>query len=135
MWQRKAPSSTLGVVTAISIDIEKVSYVAILPKLCESCRNMKKLPLRIPLVIRHRSDLIIVILSIPALPQEWKQQELLTSLVYQKRIIDYITPLFMQMVTAGHILLSKIYMFQLNLLRRLNVSVTIKSVSVRGFVI
>ena len=43
--------------------------------------------------------------------------------------------LFMEMVTARHILLSKIYMFQLDLLRSLNMSVTIKNVLFRGFVI
>ena len=52
-----------------------------------------------------------------------------------KRSMDYITLLFMEMVTARHILLSKIYMIQVNLLRSLNVLVTIKNVSVRGFVI
>ena len=96
---------------------------------------MKKLTLLIPLVMRRGSYLIIVILIIPAVPLKWKQQELLTSLVYQKRSIDYSTSLFAEMVTARHILLSKIYMFQLNLLKRLNMSVTIKNESVRGFVI
>ena len=43
--------------------------------------------------------------------------------------------LFMEMVTARHILLSKIYMFQLDLLRSSNMSVTIKNVLFRGFVI
>ena len=52
-----------------------------------------------------------------------------------KRSMDYIALLFMEMVTARHILLSEIYMIQVNLLRSLNVSVTIKNVSVRGFVI
>ena len=81
------------------------------------------------------SDLIIKILIILALPLEWKQRELLRSLVHQKRNKDYITLLSMEMVTARHILLSKIYMAQVNLLKRFNLSVTIKNVSVRGFVI
>ena len=85
--------------------------------------------------MRHRSYLIIVILIVPALPLEWKQQELLRSLVHQKRSMDYITLLFMEMVTARHILLSKTYMVQVNLVRRSNVTVTIKNVSIRGFVI
>ena len=41
----------------------------------------------------------------------------------------------MEVATARHILLSKIYMFQVNLLKSLKVSVTIKNMSVRGFVI
>ena len=74
------------------------------------------------LVIRYGSYLIIVILIIPALTlsSEWKQQELLISLVHQKRNMDYITPLSMGMVTPKHILVSKIYMVQLNLLRSLS---------------
>ena len=95
----------------------------------------EKLPLLISLAVRHGSYLIIVILIIPALPLEWKQQELLRSLVHQKKSIDYITSFFMDMLTAWHILHSKIYMVQLNLSRSLNVSVTIKNVSVRGFII
>ena len=87
-------------------------------------QSMKKLPLLIPLVMRHGSYLIIVILIMPSL-----------LLVYQKRSMDYITFLFMEILTAGHILLSKIYMVQVNLLRSLNVSVTIKNVLGRGFVI
>ena len=126
--QRKSFSSTFGVVTTISIDSGKVLDVAALYKSCNGCTNMKKVPFLIPLVIRHGSYLIIVILIIPALPLEWKQQELLRSLVYQKRSMDYITLLFMEMVTARHILLSKIYMIQLNLLRSFNVLVTIKNV-------
>ena len=41
----------------------------------------------------------------------------------------------MEVATARHILLSKIYMVQVNLLKSLKVSVTIKNMSVRGFVI
>ena len=77
----------------------------------------------------------IAILIIAALHLEWKQQELLRSFVHHERSMDYITPLFVEMVTARHILLSKTYMVQLNLLRSLNVSVTFKNVSVQGFVI
>ena len=124
--------STLEVVTDISFSNGKVLDVVILSK---ECRNMKKLPLLILFVMIHISHLIIVILIRPALLLEWKQEELLISLVYQKRSIDYITLIFMETVTAKHILLSKIYMVQVNLLRILNVSVTIKNVSVRGFLI
>ena len=67
-WQRKGFSSTLWVVTAISIDSGKVLNVAILSKSCEGCTSMKKLPLLIPLVVRHGTYLITVILIIPALP-------------------------------------------------------------------
>ena len=118
--------------TDISFSNGKVLDVVILSK---ECRNMKKLPLLILFVMIHVSHLIIVILIRPALLLEWKQEELLISLVYQKRSIDYITLIFMETVTAKHILLSKIYMVQVNLLRILNVSVTIKNVSVRGFLI
>ena len=52
---------------------------------------MKKLSLLIPLVMRHGSYLLTVILFIPAVPLEWKQQELLRSLVYQRRNMEYIT--------------------------------------------
>ena len=68
-WQKKGFSSTLGVVKAISIDSGKV---------LES--------------MRHGTYLIIVILMIPALPLEWKQQELVRYLAHQKRSMDYITP-------------------------------------------
>ena len=86
-WQRKDFSSTLEVVTDISISNGKVLDVVILSK---ECRSMKKLPLLILFVMTSVSHLIIVILIIPALLLEWKQQELLISLVYQKRSIDYI---------------------------------------------
>ena len=86
-WQRKDFSSTLEVVTDISISNGKVLAVVILSK---ECRSMKKLPLLILFVMTSVSHLIIVILIIPALLLEWKQQELLISLVYQKRSIDYI---------------------------------------------
>ena len=134
-WQRKSFSSTYGVVIAISIYGGKILDVIILSKICKDCTSMKKLPLLIPLVMRHGSYLIILILFTPALPLEWKQQELLISLVHQKRSMEYITPLFMEMVIARLILLSKMYMVQLNLFRSLNMSVTIKDVSVRGVVI
>ena len=86
-WQRKDFSSTLEVVTDISISNGKVLDVVILSK---ECRSMKKLPLLILFVMTSVSHLIIVILIIPALLLEWKQQELLISLFYQKRSIDYI---------------------------------------------
>ena len=133
--QRIDFSSTVELVTAISIDNGRVLDVAILSKSCKGCTSMKKLPLLIPLVMRHGSYLIIIILIMPAPPLEWKQQELLRSLVHKKRSMDYHTHLFMEMVTAKHILLSKIYIVQVNLLRNLNVSVTTKNLSVRGFVI
>ena len=57
------------------------------------------------------------------------------SLSKEKYWLYYITRIFMEMVTAKHMLLSKIYMVQVNLLRILNVPVTIKNVSVRGFLI
>lgn len=41
-WQRKGFSSTLGVITAISVDIGKVLDVAILSKSCKGCTKMKK---------------------------------------------------------------------------------------------
>ena len=41
----------------------------------------------------------------------------------------------MEVATARHILLSQIYMVQVNLVKSLKVSVTIKNMSVRGFVI
>ena len=104
-WQRKGFSSILGAVTAISIDDGKVLDIAILFKSCKVCVSMKKLSLLIPLIMRHESYLIIVILTIPALRMEWKQQQLLRSLVHQKRSMDYITLLFIEMVTARHILL------------------------------
>ena len=53
----------------------------------------------------------------------------------EKPGLCYVTPLFMEIVMAKHILLSKIYVVQLNLLRHFNVSVTIKNVSIRGFMI
>ena len=42
-WQRKGFSSTLGVVTAISIDNGKVLNVAVLSKSCKGCTSMKKI--------------------------------------------------------------------------------------------
>ena len=42
-WQRKSFSSTLGVVTAISIDNGKVLNVAVLSKSCKGCTSMKKI--------------------------------------------------------------------------------------------
>ena len=113
-WHRKGFSPKLRVVRAISIDNGKVFDVAIIFKSCKGSTSMKKLPHLIPLVMRHESYLIIVILIMPALPLEWKQQELLRSLVDPKRSMDYITLLFMEMVTASHILLSKIYMIQVD---------------------
>ena len=83
--------------------------------------------------MRHGSYPIIVILITPVLPLEWKKQELLRSLVYQNKSMGYITFLLIKMVTARHILLP--HMLQANLLKNLNVSVIIKNVSVRGFVI
>ena len=111
-WQRKVFSPTLGIVTASSIHYRKVLDVAILFKSCKGWKSMKKLPLLIPLILRHGSYLIIVILIIAALPLEWKQQEKLRSLVHQKRSMDYITLLFMEIATARHILISKIYIVQ-----------------------
>ena len=87
---------------------------------------MKKMPLLMSLVTRHRSYLIIVILIIPALPLEWKQQELQKSLVHQKRSMDHIAAPIMVMKAVRHTLLSKIYKVQRKLLRSLVVSVTIK---------
>ena len=108
-WQRKGSSLTLGVVTSISIDSGKVLDVVILSKSYKGCTSMKKLSLLISLVMRHGSHLIIVILIVPALPLEWKRQELLRSLVHQKRSMNYITPLFIETVTARNIVLSKTY--------------------------
>ena len=54
-WKRKGFSSTLGVVTAISVDNGKVLDVAIISKSCKCCTSTKKLPLLIPFVMRHRS--------------------------------------------------------------------------------
>ena len=42
-WQRKGFSSTLGVITAISVDSGKVLDVAILSKTCKGCTQMKKI--------------------------------------------------------------------------------------------
>ena len=42
-WQRKGFSSTLGVVTAISVDTGKVLDVAILSKSCKGCTSMKRI--------------------------------------------------------------------------------------------
>ena len=42
-WQRKGFSSTLGVVTAISIDTGKVLDVSILSKSCKGCTSMAKI--------------------------------------------------------------------------------------------
>ena len=42
-WQRKGFSSTLGVVTAVSIDNGKVLNVAVLSKSCKGCTSMKKI--------------------------------------------------------------------------------------------
>ena len=106
--KRKGFSSTHRVVTAISIDSGKVLDVAVLSKSCKGCTSMNKWFLLITLIMRHGSYLIIVTLIIPALPLEWKQQELLRSLVHQKRNMDYITFLFMEMVTARHMLLWKV---------------------------
>ena len=105
------------------------------PNHAKTAHIRKKLPLLIPLVMRHGSYFIIVMLIMPALPLEWKQPGQLRSLVHQKRRMDYITLPIMGIMTARHILLSKIYMVQTNLLKSLNVSITIKKVSVRGFVI
>ena len=49
-WHRKGFSSTLGIVTAISIDRGKVLDVAILSQSCIGYTSMKKLSLLIPLV-------------------------------------------------------------------------------------
>ena len=68
--QRIDFSSTVGLVTAISIDNGRVLDVAILSKSCKGCTSMKKLPLLIPLVMRHGSYLIIINLIMPALPLE-----------------------------------------------------------------
>ena len=54
-WKRKGFSSTLSVVTAISIDNEKVLDVAIISKSCKCYTSTKKLPLLIPFVMRHGS--------------------------------------------------------------------------------
>ena len=54
-WKRKGFSSTLGVVTASSVDNGKVLDVAIISKSCKCCTSTKKLPLLIPFVMRHRS--------------------------------------------------------------------------------
>ena len=135
MWQRKGFLSTLGVVTAISIDDGKVLDVAIFSKSCKGCTSMKNIASSDPARYETWKLSIIVILVIPALLLEWKQQELLRFSVYQKRNMDYVTLLFMEMVTATQILLAKICMVQVNLLRSLTVSVNIKNVSFRGFVV
>ena len=115
MWQRS------GVVTVISIDNGKILDVAIFSKSYKGCTSTKKFPHPTPYEAWKLSHNCILIL--PALPLDWTQQEeLLRSLVHQKRCMDYITPFFMEMETARHIMLSKIYMVQLNLLRSLNVS-------------
>ena len=69
-WQRKVFSPTLWIVTASSIHYTKLLDVAILSKSCKGC---KKMPLLIPLILRHGSYLIIVILIIPVLPLEWRR--------------------------------------------------------------
>ena len=103
-WQRKGFSSTLGVVAAISIDNGRVLDVVILSKSYKGCTSMKKkMPLLILLVMRYGSYLIIMILIIPTLPLKWKQQELLRSLVHQKKSMDYITLLCKEMVRARYI--------------------------------
>ena len=113
--------------TVISVNSGKVLEVAILFESCKGCTSMKKIVLSDPARYEPwNSYHIIVILIIMALSPEWKQQELLRYLVHRKRSVGYVTPLFMEMVTPRHILLSKIYMVQLNLLRSLNVSVTVK---------
>ena len=128
-WQRKGSSLTLGVVTSISIDSGKVLDVVILSKSYKGCTSMKKLSLLISLVMRHGSHLIIVILIVPALPLEWKRQELLRSLVHQKRSMNYITPLFIETVTARNIVLSKTY-GPTKLIKKFEFVVTIKNMTI-----
>ena len=130
--QKKGFSSTLGVVIAISIEGFRCSHSF---QIMERLHKHEKTASLIPLITRHGSYLIIVILVIPALYLGWKQQELLRSSIHQKSTMNFITLLFMEMVTARYIELQNIYMVQVNLLRSLNVSITNKNVSVWGFVI
>ena len=70
-WKRKGFSSTLSVVTAISIDNEKVLDVAIISKSCKCYTSTKKLPL---LCYETWKLLIMVILTLPvAIPDEEKK--------------------------------------------------------------
>ena len=62
------------------------------------------------------------------------RSRLLRSLVHQKRSMDYIALLFMEMVVTRHVLLSKMYLVSVNLLRSLNVWVTI-NINLNKFVI
>ena len=135
-WQTKDFSSTPEIVTTISIDNSKDLDVAILSKSCKGYTSMKRIASSDTAryetcKLSHNYNLNYTGSS----HGMETAQELLRSLVHQKRNMDYITLLFMEMVTARHILLSKIYMVQVNLLRNLNVSITIKNVLVRGLVI
>ena len=76
----KSFSSILWVATTICIDNGKLLGVTILSKSCKGYTSMRKFPLLIPIVTRHGSYLIIVVLIIPILPLEWKQEVLLGSL-------------------------------------------------------
>ena len=118
-WQRKGFLSTPEIVTAIFINSGKVLDLAILSK-----QWLKKY---------EKNRLFWSFLL-------WDMENLKTAgatkiFSLSKGSMDYITPLIMTMMRWRHILLSKIYMVQLNLLRSLNVLVTIKNVSVRDFVI
>ena len=95
----------------------------------------KKLPPLIPLIMRHGSYVIVVIsIIIPALP--WNGNSRSYYKIFSSSKEEHgLFSLLMEMVTARLILLSKTHMVQLNLLRSLNVSVTITNVSVGGFLI
>ena len=129
-WQRKVFSPTLWIVTASSIHYTKLLDVAILSKSCKGCKRLQKNASSDPAhfetwKLPHNCNLNYTGSS-PGM--EKKLQEKLRSLVHQKRSMDYITLLSMDIVTARHILMSKIYIAQVNLLRSLNVLVTIKNV-------
>ena len=57
----------------------------------------------------HESYLLVVILIMPVISLEWKQQELLKSFIHQNKSIDYIIPLFMKMGIARHILFMNLF--------------------------
>ena len=134
-WQRKGFSSKLGVMKAISIDNGKVLDVAILCKSWKGWTSMKKIASSDPTrydtwKLSHNCNL-----NYPGSSPGMETAGATKIFSLSKKKYGLYCTSFYGDVTARHILLSKIYMVQVNLLKSLNVSVTIKSVSVRGFLI
>ena len=110
-WQRNGFSSTLGVVAAISTDNGKVLDVVIFSKSCKVCTSVKKLPLLIPLDMRHRSHLVLVILIIKVLLLELKQKGATKFFSSSNEKHGLYYNFFMEMVATRYILLSNIYIY------------------------